>query len=310
MPKSSGAEAIAIRPQIIVGLGNPESRYDRTRHNIGFDAVDALAQRWGLTWTEQRRFNAVLAEGPGPAGKIRLLKPLTYMNRSGQAIRAVIDWFKLPPESVLVVYDDMDLPLGRLRLRQSGSAGGHNGIKSTIAHLNTQDFPRLRLGIGKPRVSGGETVSHVLGKFTPEEAEIVAQTLDLATEAIALSLRESVHKAMSLYNNRRVGQNDDQTSAKNPQNKDQPTQKRQTQAEPTQAEPTQARPDQNQPDPGQSSAASQPSDPQSSADRAIEPASTPVNPAPGADPSASREGGRSLRSQLAALQGTQPQTPL
>lgn len=271
MPKSPGSEAIAIRPQLIVGLGNPEPRYDRTRHNIGFEAVDVLAQRWGLTWTEQRRFDALLAEGPGPAGKIRLLKPLTYMNRSGQAIRAVLDWFKLPPESVLIVYDDMDLPLGRLRLRQSGSAGGHNGIKSTIAHLNTQDFPRLRLGIGKPRVTGGETVSHVLGKFTPAEAEIVAQTLDLATEAIALSLRESVHKAMSLYNNRCVGQNDDKTAAQNPQNQD------------------------------RASATSQPSH----ANRGVAPESPPA-----ANPPGTAEGGRSLRSQLAALQNTLPPTSL
>jgi peptidyl-tRNA hydrolase, PTH1 family len=271
MPKSPGSEAIAIRPQLIVGLGNPESCYDRTRHNIGFEAVDVLAQRWGLTWTEQRRFNALLAEGPGPAGKIRLLKPLTYMNRSGQAIRAVLDWFKLPPESVLIVYDDMDLPLGRLRLRQSGSAGGHNGIKSTIAHLNTQDFPRLRLGIGKPRVMGGETVSHVLGKFTPAEAEIVAQTLDLATEAIALSLRESVHKAMSLYNNRCVGQNDDKTAAQNPQNQDRASGTSQTDR----------------------------------ANRGVVPKSPPA-----VNPQGTAEGERSWRSQLAALQNILPPTSL
>ncbi|PSP09188.1 MAG: aminoacyl-tRNA hydrolase, partial [Cyanobacteria bacterium SW_9_47_5] len=128
-----------VIPQLIVGLGNPEKKYQKTRHNIGFEAVDALAQAWALSWQENRRFKGVSAEGAASGiGKVRLLKPLTYMNRSGQAIRAVTDWYKLPPKSVLVIYDDMDLPVGRLRLRLSGSAGGHNGIKSTISHLGTQ----------------------------------------------------------------------------------------------------------------------------------------------------------------------------
>lgn len=199
------------RPQLIVGLGNPEPKYDRTRHNIGFEAADALARAWHLSWSENRRFNAHLAEGPGPTGKIRLLKPLTYMNRSGQAIRAALDWYKLPPESVLVVYDDMDLPLGRLRLRESGSAGGHNGMKSAIAHLGTQAFPRLRLGIGKPRnrnAPDAATVSHVLGKFAPEEAEAMATVLGWTVAAVELSLKQGVAKAASLYNNRQVGEND------------------------------------------------------------------------------------------------------
>lgn len=193
-----------VIPQLVVGLGNPEPKYEQTRHNIGFEVIDALARRAGVSWSENRRFQALFGEGRGPRGsKLRLLKPLTYMNRSGQAIRAAIDWYKLPPESVLVVYDDMDLPIGRLRLRLSGSAGGHNGMKSAIAHLGTQDFPRLRIGIGK---SGEEkdTVSHVLGKFSPQEAPVVSEVLQLATDAIELSLKEGVQKAMSLYNNRTV----------------------------------------------------------------------------------------------------------
>jgi PTH1 family peptidyl-tRNA hydrolase len=128
------------------------------------------------------------------------------MNLSGQAIRAVVDWYKLPPTSVLVIYDDMDLPLGRLRLRLSGSAGGHNGMKSTISHLGTQNFPRLRIGIGKPKSMSGtierETVSYVLGKFSSPEMQIMEQVLKLAGEAIDLSLHQGVEKAMSLYNNR------------------------------------------------------------------------------------------------------------
>ncbi|RFP59580.1 MAG: aminoacyl-tRNA hydrolase [Limnothrix sp. CACIAM 69d] len=205
MPKGQSASSSEpLIPKLIVGLGNPEPKYDRTRHNIGFEVIDELAKVWGISLSENRRFNALAGEGRSPFGKIYLLKPLTYMNRSGQAIRAAIDWYKLPPESVLTIYDDMDLPLGRLRLRETGSAGGHNGMKSTIAHLGTQDFPRLRLGIGRPRVVSGETVSHVLGKFAPEEQPTVQALLRLSVETIERSLRDGVAKAASLYNNRDV----------------------------------------------------------------------------------------------------------
>lgn len=211
MAKATNPTELVI-PQLIVGLGNPEPKYDRTRHNIGFDVIDELARVWGIPLSVNKRFNALVGEGRAPTGKIRLLKPLTYMNRSGQAIRAALDWYKLPPESVLTVYDDMDLPLGRLRLRLSGSAGGHNGIKSAIAHLGTQDFPRLRLGIGRPRVTAGESISHVLGKFAPEEQPVVQKVLRLSVAAIELGLRDGVSKAMSLYNNQNVGETDQQST--------------------------------------------------------------------------------------------------
>lgn len=203
-------EKTLVVPQLIVGLGNPEPKYDRTRHNVGFAAVDALARNWQVSLSANRKFQGEFGEGRGPkTEKVRLLKPLTYMNKSGQAIRAVLDWYKLPPESVLIIYDDMDLPLGRLRLRLSGSAGGHNGMKSAIAHLGTQDFPRLRIGIGRPTEAIADsndknTVGYVLGKFSPEDTESVAQVLQLVVEAIELSLREGVEKAMSLYNSRRI----------------------------------------------------------------------------------------------------------
>ncbi|MDJ0714416.1 MAG: aminoacyl-tRNA hydrolase [Prochloraceae cyanobacterium] len=190
--------------QLIVGLGNPEAKYDKTRHNIGFEAIDRLARSWQFSWQENRRFQGKIAEGVFKRGKkIRLLKPLTYMNRSGQSVRAVLDWYKLPPESVLVIYDDMDLPVGRLRLRLSGSAGGHNGMKSIISHLGSQNFPRLRVGIGKTN-GKKETVSHVLGKFSPTETEIMSKILPMVQETVELSLTETVEKAMSLYNNRTV----------------------------------------------------------------------------------------------------------
>ncbi|NER25314.1 MAG: aminoacyl-tRNA hydrolase [Symploca sp. SIO1B1] len=203
MAKATPSSTLVI-PQLIVGLGNPEPKYDNTRHNIGFDAVDALARRRLISWSENRRFQGWFGEGTGFKGsKLRLLKPLTYMNRSGQAIRSVTDWYKLPPDSVLIIYDDMDLPVGRLRLRLSGSAGGHNGMKSAISHLGTQNFPRLRIGIGKSSQDKG-TISHVLGKFSPQETELISQVLELVVETVELALREGVEKAMSLYNSRSI----------------------------------------------------------------------------------------------------------
>ena len=200
------AQSLVI-PQLIVGLGNPEPKYEQTRHNIGFAAVDALARVWQIPLVENRKFQAEFGEGRDrQVDKIRLLKPLTYMNNSGQAIRAVTDWYKLQPESVLVIYDDMDLPLGKIRLRLSGSAGGHNGMKSAIAHLGTQNFPRLRIGIGKPQNTPKDnpTVSHVLGRFSPDETQIVAETLQLVIGAIELSRKQGVEKAMNTYNNRNI----------------------------------------------------------------------------------------------------------
>ncbi|MDJ1175367.1 aminoacyl-tRNA hydrolase [Roseofilum capinflatum] len=204
-PNPKEQPALVI-PQLIVGLGNPGSKYDGTRHNIGFDIVDELARRWNASGSAHKKFHGWFAEAPFANGqKLRLLKPSTYMNRSGQSIRAVLDWYKLPQNSVLIVYDDMDLPVGRIRLRLSGSAGGHNGMKSAIAHLGTQDFPRLRVGIGSsksPDTGSKDTVSHVLGKFSPSEAKIINDVIPGATDAVETSLKQGVEQAMNLYNNR------------------------------------------------------------------------------------------------------------
>ena len=190
----------SIVPELIVGLGNPEPKYDKTRHNIGFDAVDELAKIWQLDLKENKRFQGLFAEGVAPGGKkIRLLKPLTYMNRSGQSVRAVTDWYKLNPQSVLIIYDDMDLPVGRLRIRFTGSAGGHNGMKSIISHLGSKDFPRLRIGIGKSD-GGKQTVSHVLGKFAPAEQKVIEEVLYVSVKAIELSLKKGIEQSMNRYN--------------------------------------------------------------------------------------------------------------
>lgn len=196
---TSDSTALII-PELIVGLGNPEPRYDNTRHNIGFAAVDELAKIWQMPLKENKRFQGLFSEGVALGGqKVRLLKPLTYMNRSGQSVRAVTDWYKVPASSVLVIYDDMDLPVGRLRMRLSGSAGGHNGMKSIIAHLGEPNFPRLRIGIGKSDANKG-TVSHVLGKFSPTESKTIEEILYVSIKAIELGLKEGIEKSMNRYN--------------------------------------------------------------------------------------------------------------
>lgn len=189
-------------PCLIVGLGNPGEKYAGTRHNIGFEVVDRLSKTWAVPLKEERRFQGEYGAGLGPTRqRVYLLKPLTYMNRSGQSVRAVLDWLKLEPSQVLVVYDDMDLPVGRLRLRLAGSAGGHNGMKSAIAHLGTQDFPRLRIGIGaSDRGGDGAVVSHVLGNFSKAERSTMDAVVDTSLRALEKALQDGVEKAMSLYN--------------------------------------------------------------------------------------------------------------
>lgn len=201
------AQKTLVIPQLVVGLGNPEPKYDQTRHNIGFAALEALSRFWKIPLAENRKFQGEYGEGMAPNGdKIRLLKPLTYMNRSGQAMQAVTSWYKLQPELVLVIYDDMDLPLGKTRLRLSGSAGGHNGMKSAIAHLGTQNFPRLRIGIGKPKNAGTSddsgAVSHVLGRFSAAENQMVSVVLQFVVECVELSLKQGIEKAMNVCNSR------------------------------------------------------------------------------------------------------------
>jgi len=189
-----------IIPQLIVGLGNPENKYEGTRHNIGFAAVEQIARKWNYSWQDNRRFTGLISEGIAPnKQKVRLLKPLTYMNLSGQSVRAVVDWYKYSPETVLVIYDDMDLPVGKMRMRLAGSDGGHNGMKSIIAHLGTQKFPRLRIGIGR---ANKESINHVLGRFSQAQEQIISKVLAQTVDCIETSLFEGVEKAMSLYNNK------------------------------------------------------------------------------------------------------------
>ncbi|MEM6252606.1 MAG: aminoacyl-tRNA hydrolase [Cyanobacteria bacterium P01_D01_bin.156] len=196
-------------PKLIVGLGNPGQKYDRTRHNVGFEVLDQLAQNWSIQFSANKRFHSHIGEVRlGPDQRLVLIKPTTYMNHSGQAVRAVLDWYKLAPTDILVIYDDMDLPVGKLRLRLSGSAGGHNGMKSIISHLGTQNFSRLRLGISRAKTAAdeanGKVIGHVLGKFAPGERKVVDAAIDLASEAVKFSLRKGIEQSMNLYNGRQV----------------------------------------------------------------------------------------------------------
>ncbi|BAC88479.1 aminoacyl-tRNA hydrolase [Gloeobacter violaceus] len=190
--------------RLFVGLGNPGLQYTQTRHNAGFLAVDALAKRWQCSWVEKSRFKGYLAEGAGPGGRAILLKPTTYMNHSGQSVRAVADYFRLPPQQLLVLYDEVALPLGKIRLRPEGSAAGHNGIKSLIEHLGTNQFARLRIGIGREPPPPVLT-NYVLGKFAPEEQEQLPAILDGCVEAVEAVLAKGLEKAMSIYNARSFG---------------------------------------------------------------------------------------------------------
>lgn len=190
---------------LIIGLGNPGDEYKHTRHNIGFMAIDYLASHWQMQLKADRKFQGIYGDGRYPSGqKVRLLKPTTYMNLSGQSVRSLCDWFKIPPESVLVIYDEMDLPFGKIRLRSSGSAGGHNGMKSIISHLGTQNFPRLRVGIGRSTHAAPTAISHVLGSFNPEETHAMPDILRLVQDTVKTMSTEGIEKAMSIYNSRTI----------------------------------------------------------------------------------------------------------
>jgi peptidyl-tRNA hydrolase, PTH1 family len=190
--------------QLLVGLGNPGDRYVVTRHNVGFMVLDRLAEQAGSGFRSQSRLHGLLAETGSGAQRLRLLKPQTFMNESGRSIRAALDWFGLDPSQLLVLVDDMDLPLGRLRLRAGGSAGGHNGLRSTIAHLGSETFARLRIGIGAPSSNPQErrerTVSHVLGRFSEQERPILARVLEEVIQGIDLIRSHGLERAGNRLN--------------------------------------------------------------------------------------------------------------
>ena len=193
---------MSARPKLVVGLGNPGREYDGTRHNIGFAALDRLAERLGCSFRSKSRFSAQVAEaGAGEAGKVTLAKPQTFMNRSGSAVQALLVWLKIEPTQLLVVVDDADLPLGQIRLRASGGSGGHNGLRSIIETLGgIEEFARLRIGIGRTAPVGTDITGHVLGRFAPAEREVAEEAVATAVEAMECCLRDGLAKAMNRFN--------------------------------------------------------------------------------------------------------------
>jgi len=194
--------------QLLVGLGNPGSRYAQTRHNVGFLVLERLAAAAGETFRSQSKLHGVVADVRVGPERLRLLMPQTFMNESGRSVRAALDWFGLRADQLLVIVDDMDLPLGRLRLRSSGSAGGHNGLRSLIQHLGTQEFARLRFGIGAPAGDPGErksrTVGHVLGPFSASEQPILAKVLEEVISGVVLIRQQGVERAGNRLNSFRA----------------------------------------------------------------------------------------------------------
>ena len=183
--------------KLIVGLGNPGREYEHTRHNVGFQVAEELARRYHVTLKSRPSWKARVAKIAEIGDGVLLAEPTTFMNLSGWAVREIAAFHKLSPSDVLVVVDDADLPLGRLRLRTSGSAGGHNGLKSVIQELGTVEFPRLRVGVGR---QAGELKNHVLGRFSVEEKSQIDAAVKRAADAAELFAKENILAAMNRFN--------------------------------------------------------------------------------------------------------------
>lgn len=182
--------------KIVVGLGNPGKKYAETRHNLGFMVVEELAKRFRID-REESKYDAIIGHINMDTEKVLLVKPLTYMNLSGKSVQSLVHFYKLELKDLIVIYDDMDLDLGRLRIRESGSHGGHKGMLSIIQTLSSQNFPRIRLGIGRPQ---DDTIDWVLGKFSQEEKPLVEEMVLKAADAVECWVKYGIQKAMNEYN--------------------------------------------------------------------------------------------------------------
>ena len=191
--------------KMIAGLGNPGAEYAATRHNVGFMLADALAARWNATaWRTKQ--DALISEARLGAEKILLVKPLTYMNESGRAIGPLLSWYKLGARDLIVAHDDMDLPVGMIRLRKKGGAGGHNGMKSVLYHVKDENFPRVRIGVGHPVHEHEQVIRHVLSPFSAEDSQKIRETIDYLLPAVECIVIEGVDLAMNKYNPKKVKQ--------------------------------------------------------------------------------------------------------
>ena len=183
---------------LIVGLGNPESDYSKTRHNMGFNALNKISEKYGIE-INKKKFDGLLGEGIIENEKVILLKPQTYMNLSGRSIIQVINFYKIPLENICVIYDDMDIEKGNIKIRKKGSAGSHNGMKSVIGELGSEEFTRIRIGIGKPEFEG-DAINYVIGAIPDEEAKVLDEGVKKAAEAMVEILKIGVDNTMNKFN--------------------------------------------------------------------------------------------------------------
>ena len=183
---------------LIAGLGNPERKYAATRHNVGFEAAFRVRAKENFP-LEHVKFQAMVSLGKIGGEAVVVIRPLTYMNLSGRAVRETMNFYQIPPEQVIVIYDDVSLPFGTIRVRRGGSAGGHNGMKSIIQEIGTQDFPRVRIGVGE-KPEGWDLADYVLSRFSKEEIEVIAQTVDVAADAAISIVTDGIEKTMNVYN--------------------------------------------------------------------------------------------------------------
>jgi PTH1 family peptidyl-tRNA hydrolase len=184
----------AARIRLVAGLGNPGPEYELTRHNVGFLVVERLAAQFGSTWGKSNKWDAAFAK----CGEVILVKPLSFMNRSGHPLCAIAQFYKIEPQEILIVLDDFALPLGRIRLRPDGGSGGHNGLDSIIAQFGTEEIPRLRVGIGAAPMEG--SVDYVLGRFFEEEKPLVRSTIERAIDAVKCAIDNGLVSAMNTFN--------------------------------------------------------------------------------------------------------------
>ena len=188
---------------IIVGLGNPGDKYEKTRHNIGFDTVDALAEKYNISITEKKH-KALCGSGVIEGVKVILAKPQTYMKLSGESIAEIVNFYKLDPESeMLIIFDDISLAPGNIRVRKKGSAGGHNGIKSIISSVGTSNFMRIKVGVGE-KPQGWDLADHVLGRFSSGDRKLVDEAIEFAADAVEKIITDGPDAAMNEYNRKRV----------------------------------------------------------------------------------------------------------
>lgn len=186
--------------KMIVGLGNIGSKYDMTKHNVGFMAIDRIVKDLNINFSEDKNFKALIGSSFLNQEKVYFVKPTTFMNNSGIAVKALLTYYNIAIDDLIVIYDDLDMEIGKIRFRQRGSAGGHNGIKSIIAHIGSQEFDRIKIGIGRPQ-NGMTVINHVLGKFDKDDAITIDLTLDKVTDAVDFYLKEAdFEKTMQKYN--------------------------------------------------------------------------------------------------------------